>query len=412
MKIIISNYRYFMSGGPERYLFAVEKLLKDNGHTVFPFSVRSSKNIQNEYENFFLSPIGDGSAVYAHEYKHTPIVLAKAVSRMFYSIEGYYKAKRFSSLVSPDIVYSLQYLNKMSPSVLDGFRAMDLPVVVRISDFGLICPQAHFLNGSTVCTKCIDGNFLYAPILSCVQGSRVKSFVKAMATILHRILRCNDRISAFIFPSMFTKSLFARAGFPEEKLHVLPTFIDTTNIISTESERSIYLYFGRLVKEKGIHNLLRSYESIRRDKPKLVIIGDVSGSEYSRKLVSQYGGVAEFHEFMDMRHLSQYINSAICVIVPSVWYDNLPNVVLEAYAHGTPVIAPRHGSFVDLISDRKTGILYDAFDKDALKDSIEWAINNTPAMKTMGENAKRVVNAQHTPEKHYSNLVSILRLYK
>jgi hypothetical protein len=53
MKIILSNYRYFISGGPEKYLFAIQSMLKDKGHKVLPFSVRSAHNEACEHQNRF-----------------------------------------------------------------------------------------------------------------------------------------------------------------------------------------------------------------------------------------------------------------------------------------------------------------------------------------------------------------------
>jgi len=44
MKILIANYRYFVSGGPERYMFNVIGALTDRGHDVIPFSIRYSQN--------------------------------------------------------------------------------------------------------------------------------------------------------------------------------------------------------------------------------------------------------------------------------------------------------------------------------------------------------------------------------
>jgi len=69
MKIALVNYRYFISGGPERYLFNIKELLKSQGHEVIPFSVQHKKNVATEYEPFFLSPIGKGDEIYFSDYK-------------------------------------------------------------------------------------------------------------------------------------------------------------------------------------------------------------------------------------------------------------------------------------------------------------------------------------------------------
>ena len=44
MKIALVNYRYFISGGPERYYFNIKEVLEQHGHTVVPFSIKNSRN--------------------------------------------------------------------------------------------------------------------------------------------------------------------------------------------------------------------------------------------------------------------------------------------------------------------------------------------------------------------------------
>ena len=60
MKIALVNYRYFISGGPERYYFNIKEILETHGHEVIPFSVKSSRNIDTgEYEKYFLDIVDD-----------------------------------------------------------------------------------------------------------------------------------------------------------------------------------------------------------------------------------------------------------------------------------------------------------------------------------------------------------------
>lgn len=58
MKIALVNYRYFISGGPERYLFNVKSLLEAQGHEVIPFSVQNKRNVPSEYEDYLTSNKG------------------------------------------------------------------------------------------------------------------------------------------------------------------------------------------------------------------------------------------------------------------------------------------------------------------------------------------------------------------
>ena len=407
MKIVLSNYRYFISGGPERYFFSIEDMLRIHGHKVFPFSVRSSRNRPSEYEERFLSPIAEEHSTYFHEYRKNPKTIFKVLSRQFYSPEAFLRARSFAKFVGADLVYSLKFMNKMSPAVLDGFKSAGLPVVHRVSDFGLICPQAHLFDGESVCDKCVQGNFLHAVLKGCVMGSRVAGMVKALAISLHRLLRCRERIDAFVFPSRFTLEQFARAGFPSEKLHHVPTAVDADQFRPDFSEGGYILYFGRLVMEKGVHQLLEAYRKIRGDKPKLVVVGHQPDAGYGDDLVETYMDLVEFHDFENMAMLAAHIRNAMCVVVPSLWYDNLPNVLLEAYACGKPVIAPAHGCFTELVVEGETGLFYEARNVWDLQRKLEWAIKHRSDMALMGRRGRAFVETDFSPERHFDALMGI-----
>ena len=409
MKIILSNYRYFMSGGPEKYLFAIQSMLRNAGHEVVPFSVKSSKNLPCDHQDRFLSPIGDEDAVYAHEYRRTPGTILKFLARQYYDPEAFFKARSFAKDIKPDLVYSLQFLNKMSPAVLDGFHSTGHPVVLRISDFGLICPQAHMFDGQQVCDACVKGNFLHPIARRCIKGSAAAGMIKGSATMLHRLLRCRDRIDAYAFPSRYTMKRFAEAGFPEDRLHYLPTFIETPRTPPSPDRGETILYFGRVVQEKGVHQLIEAWDGIPGDKPKLVVIGAQEGYEYADRLIAKYGDRIEFHSFIANSELASYIARAICVVVPSVWYDNQPNVVLETYSQGKPIIAPDHGCFPDLVQHSRTGFLYEATNVESLREHLRWAMEHPAEMAEMGLRAFDFVRTDFTPQRHYETLMRIFQ---
>jgi glycosyltransferase involved in cell wall biosynthesis len=406
MKILLSNFRYFVSGGSESYLFAIQEMLREKGHEVFPFSVRSSRNAPNAYEDWFLSPIGDDASAYFSEYRKTAKTLLKVISRQVYSPEGFLKARRFAKFCKPDLVYSIQFLNKMSPAVLDGFKSAGLPVVQRISDFGMLCPQGHFFDGKRACTLCINGNYMHAVTKRCIMDSRAAGMIKGGALTLQRLLRCRQRVDAYIFPSRFTMTKFAEAGFPEHKLHFVPTPIDAGAIRPAFASSGNFLYFGRLVPEKGVHLLLEAYRKLPAEKPKLVVIGAQATTPYAKALMDEYTE-AEFMDFLPKQELAAHIRSAFCVIVPSVWYDNLPNVLLEAYAYGKPVIAPAHGSFLELVADGRTGIRFKAGDPHDLRDKLEWAMQHPSQMAEMGRTARLLAETEYSPALHYQRISAI-----
>lgn len=407
MKVILSNYRYFISGGPERYLFSIKALFENNAIEVFPFSVKSKKNFQTPWHDYFLSPIGSDDSVNFDEYAKEFKTYVKVLERIFYSPEGFVKARRFARIVKPDLVYSLHFLNKMSPSIIDGFKALGLPVVVRLSDFGIICPQAHLFDGYSICEKCINGSFFNAVRQGCVKKSKIGSLLKAFAWTFHEFTGSISRVDAFVSPSRFTIQKYVEAGYPKEKFYHIPTFIDVANITPQYSNNGYILYFGRLVKEKGVHVLLEAYRKIPRPKPKLVVIGDIHSSDYSRELVNQYSLEITFLNFMPKDQLCQYIRHAMFVVVPSIWYDNLPNVVLETYAHGKSVIVPQHGCFTELVRENQTGLFFKPGNAGELLQTLLWAIDHPKEITEMGRNARTYVKQNYSPDRHYCELMKV-----
>ena len=58
MRILLVHYKYYVSGGADRYMFNIKSALEGRGHEVIPFSVHSALNEKTEYEKYFVKPIG------------------------------------------------------------------------------------------------------------------------------------------------------------------------------------------------------------------------------------------------------------------------------------------------------------------------------------------------------------------
>jgi len=407
MKVILSNYRYFISGGPERYLFSIKEILEKEGHNVLPFSVRSRHNVPSEWEKYFLTPISAKDETYFENYERKPKTMLKVLERVIYSPEGFIKARRYAKVVRPDIVYSLHFLNKMSPSVIDGFKSYGLPVVVRLSDFGLICPQAHLFSNEKVCEECISGSLWPAVKNKCVKNSTTGSLVKYFAWNLHRLMGSISRIDSFVSPSQFTIRKYEEAGFPVDKLHYIPTFIETKGIPFKDTSNGYIIFFGRLVKEKGLEVLLEAYDNITGKKPRLIIIGRQDPAVYADTLIKRYSSNVEFLDFMPKEQIMSIIQGALFAVIPSNYYDNLPNTLLESFACGKAVIASDHGCFHEFVADKGTGILFAPGNAEDLRCKLEWAIENPDAMREMGKRAREVVENEHNPQLHYQKLLDI-----
>jgi len=134
MKIVLANYRYFISGGPERYMFNVSNALSACGHETIPFSIHYTKNQPSLYSEYFVEPLGNRDEVKLREQRFNAKTLWRTLIRLFYAKDVENAIKRLVSETQPEVAYVLHYLRKLSPSLLVGLKKANIPIVVRISN--------------------------------------------------------------------------------------------------------------------------------------------------------------------------------------------------------------------------------------------------------------------------------------
>jgi starch synthase len=96
--------------------------------------------------------------------------------------------------------------------------------------------------------------------------------------------------------------------------------------------------------------------------------------------------------------LVELYQQASVVAVPSVW-DNSPNVIYEAMACGTPVVASRVGGIPELVDDGVTGLLVPPGDADALADAIVALLGDPARRAQMGEHARERAVEEYSVDK-------------
>ena len=358
MRILLVNYRYFISGGPEKYMFNIKKMLEDNGHEVVPFSIHSTKNVETPYSRYFVEPIGSRDAVYFNEVKKTPKSIWQMVTRSVYSLEVKKAIQREIRDVKPDLVYIIHFVNKLSPSVITGAKAMGVPVVLRLSDYFLLCPRFDFMYQKKVCEECLTRGYGACVRKSCVQGSKAASLIRVFSMKVHKLLRVYDKVDAFVTPSEFLRKKLIDNGFPAQKIVCIPTFTASKSAVGEPQVGTYGLYFGRVTEEKGVETAVRAYEQMP-DK-QLKIMGDDTTEEGARlKAYVKDKGLKniEFLGFKGGADLEEVVKGARFTLIPSIWYDNLPNTALESFQYSKPVIASNIGSLPELVIDGVNGYL-------------------------------------------------------
>lgn len=411
MKIVLANYRYYISGGPEIYMFNVAKLLEEAGHTVIPFSVRSPLNLETPYARYFPHGKSESGDAYFNNVKKTPKNVARLLSCAFFNGEAYNNLRRLIRDEKPDVVYVLQQINALSPSIFKACHDEGVRVVHRLSDFNIMCPRSDFLCNGDVCTACLHGDYSKAARKSCCHGSRATTAVRIASMKYHRRRHLFDYIDAFVCPSVFTASLLESSGVPSGKVNVVPTFTKVPEELSSVGEAAAYaLYLGRISPEKGVDAVLEA--TSRNSDIRVKITGNTEDA-YSSSLVSfvNESGLndrVEFVGFVKGDDKDALIDGASCVLCPSTWYENMPNTVLEAYAHGKPVLVFDIGCMSELVEDGVTGSVLPLGDVDALGEAIEFYLQNPDEAKRRGLNGRNLVQTKYTARNHLKMLERIL----
>ena len=120
-------------------------------------------------------------------------------------------------------------------------------------------------------------------------------------------------------------------------------------------ERPFFLFVGRLEKLKGIQDIIPLFKDY--EQADLVIVG--SGT-YQKVLQSLANGNPriKFLGNLPFNKLANLYSNAVALITPSLCYETFGQVIIEAFAMKTPVIAKDIGALSELVRDSGGGMLY------------------------------------------------------
>jgi 1,2-diacylglycerol 3-alpha-glucosyltransferase len=154
-----------------------------------------------------------------------------------------------------------------------------------------------------------------------------------------------------------------------------------------------FLFVGRLVKEKGVHELLQSYAKLdrsTREQIGLVFVGDgASRKELEQQAASVAPGTIRFSGFAQREQLPAYYALADMAILPT-YSDTWGLVVNEAMACGLPIIVSRPaGCALDLITDGWNGLVVPAQEVSALSSAMQSLASQPELRARMAANSRK-----------------------
>ena len=411
MRGIVANYRFFIAGGPERYMFNFMAAAEKRGIEVIPFSVQNPRNRATNYESYFAKPRAD-----ALMYSDTRRSLKNLYGMFRAAVWNFDAARRLRKLIRrtrPDAVYILHEINHLSPSIIRAAKKEGVRVVHRISDFFMFCAKYDFLCGDEICEACIHGQYGQALRRRCVKNSRAATLLRVAAMKLYQWNGVFREVDYFITPSAFTKGKLVEGGVPARKIVHIPTFTDSQAAVPCYSHEKYFLFMGRMARQKGTIYAIRAMNDLKDSGYVLKITGTLSDSREDEEL-KRY--ITEHHleqqivftGFLAGARLNALIDRAACVVCPAIWYENMPNAVLEAYAHGKPVVASRLGSLEEIVEEGATGFLFPPKDSRELARQLAKFVRDEGLSETLGRKARKKCEEEYGEARHMSRVISCL----
>ncbi len=375
----IHNY-YTQPGGEDTVFHAETALLRSHGHEVIEY-IEHNKKIESMNK-------------------------ASVALETLWSRHSYGKIKRFLVDTKPDIVHFHNTFPLISPSAYYACKDLNIPVVQTLDNQRLICPASTFYRAGKLCIDCFGKTPPYPSVIhACYHDSRLHTAVVATMLTLHRQLGTwENKVDVFFCSTDFYRDLFSKCGIPDDKLVVMPHFVKENFHADNNKNDDYALFVGRLDHEKGINTLLEAWRFL--DFP-LKIRGNGRLEEDAREFVkSQNMKNVEFLGRMEEQALFNLIGNARFLVMPSLgYYETFGMVIVEAYSRKIPVLASNIGVTSELVSDQKTGVLFESGNPRDLADKARWLWTHPADASLMGVNGFKVYKERFMQEQCYKTLI-------
>ncbi len=210
----------------------------------------------------------------------------------------------------------------------------------------------------------------------------------------------HDKADLNYCPSTYTKQQLQDHGF--QRLEVWSHGVDAERyspqhrsaewrhrLTDGHPQDTLLLYVGRLATEKRIHMLRPMLDAL--PDARLAIVGD--GPERANLEALFQGTKTVFAGFLKGEALSAAYASADLFVFPSD-SETFGNVTLEALASGLPVVAPKAGGQVDLVTDGHNGRLFETDSVADLVDAVCELVGDPARLAQMGQNARAFAERQ------------------
>jgi glycosyltransferase involved in cell wall biosynthesis len=396
MRILQVHNQYVSGlGGEDTVVRLEEELLRSHGHEVRQLIVSTSK-LRNA----------------------NALRLLQAGVSSVWSKNGYESVAKDVKEFQPDVVHIHNTFPLLSPSVYYAARRNGACVVQTLHNYRIACTNGLLLRNGMPCEDCVGRAKWRGLLHRCYHGSAGISFSVVAIQTSHQVLGTfQHEVDAFIALTAFQRDIVIRDGLPADRVHVKPNF---TPKVITACERIArkpqIVYVGNIGPAKGTDLLLDAWTKVRAEGFQLLLLGHGPDQEKLRRLYASDDSVT-WMGFKPAAEVERVLGESKYLVVCSRWYETFGMVLLEAFSSGTPVIAPKHAAFPEMLGGGKCGYLFEPSNLDSLVHALRlavstrgpaWLEQSDAALAKAGDysavtNYARLMEIYAAAQEHYSS---------
>lgn len=432
------------TAGTEKRTFSYAKELLERGHEVHVLCVGHFEAGAPKYWNGYTDENYQGIPV-----RRIHLFWQKSPHPNGYLYNNPETARFFLKCLAewhPDLVHITSCLT-LSASIIDAAKQAGLPVVLTLTDFWFLCHKLSLLkydgslcDGITTSRECIQclcwDSGIYQKlkkVSSDVTASQILDRASKLPVVSRmRILRgmapdISDRktflsemlniADVVIAPSRNLREIMCHSGVTREirviqSGHNVPLLDNKAKKMPTKRLR--FGYIGQMIFPKGVHVLLSAFGNRDwQDKAELHLFGNASNEpaywQKLRHIEARNPELIFFHEAFPHEQLGEVLAGLDVVIVPSLWYENNPRVIQEAFASKTPVIASNVGGITEFVQHGVNGYLFQRGDSIELSDRMQQIIDDPLSIQQLIESLPKVKSIRDEMDEIESLYTELLR---
>ncbi len=367
MKILFINTLYspYIGGGAEITLKSLIEGFKTKGHNVSVLSTGPKPGLnEDEVDGIRVYRVGVRN-LYWHHRTDKPHSWLRA---LWHLRDSYNPAmgrivERLVKDIKPDLV-NCHNIVGFSSSVWPAISRAGVPISQVLHDLYNLCPTSNmFCHGRSCVRQCIRCKLFRIP--------HVK---------LSKKVSCVIGVSQFILQRHLDYGLFSGSAI-KIAIHNARSIKRCKHRGPVANDRTLtFGFIGSLVPAKGVELLLQAFNAIDIIKGSRLLIAGVGPEPYQSQLKLYQ---TEQISFLGYTNPEDFFPKIDVLVVPSIWNDTLPGVVVESLANSVPVIGSCLGGIPEMITNGENGFLFDPNNPSDLRKILNKLIEAPEQVENM-----------------------------